>query len=135
MAQETENKSTIIFCVVVVVLGLGIWGGWMVFGNKLKARDKLNQGARAFKAAQYTQAIENFKTAIQLDPQLQTARLYLATAYANQFIPGAESEENIKVGMQAIDEFKKVLADDQSNVNSVAGIASIYFNMKKLDEA
>src|SRR5258708_154151 len=116
MAQETETKATIIFLVVVVVLGLGVWGGWIAFGNKLKARDKLNQGARAFKAAQYTQAIENFKTAIQLDPQLQVAKLYLATAYANQFIPGAESDDNIKLGMQAIDEFKSVLADDPANV-------------------
>jgi tetratricopeptide (TPR) repeat protein len=134
-AQDSESKATIIFLVVVVLIGLGVWGGWVAFGNKLKARDKLNQGARAFKAAQYTQAIENFKLAIQLDPQLQTARLYLATAYANQFIPGAESDDNIKMGMQAIDEFKKVLADDPSNVNSVAGIASIYFNMKKFEEA
>jgi tetratricopeptide (TPR) repeat protein len=70
-----------------------------------------------------------------LDPELPVARLYLATAYAQQFIPGAESEDNLKIGQQAIDEFKKVLDQDPNNVNSVAGIASIYFNMKRLDDA
>ncbi len=70
-----------------------------------------------------------------LDPQLQVARLYLATAYANQFIPGADSADNTRVGEQAIAEFKNVLKDDPNNVNSVAGIASIYYNMKKFDDA
>ena len=135
MAKETDNKPLIITVIVVVVLAAGGWFAWGAVGNKLKARDRLNQGVRAYKSAQYTQAIEQFKTAISLDPTLQVARLYLATAYANQFIPGAESDENMKVGQQAIDEFKKVLAEDPSNVNSVAGIASLYFNMKKLEEA
>ena len=102
---------------------------------KLQARDQLNKGMRAYKSAQYTQAAEFFKTACVLDPKLQVARLYLATAYAQQFIPGAESPENTQMGQRAIDEFKKVLVEDPSNVNSVAGIASIYFNMKKLDDA
>ncbi len=135
ITKDTDNKPLIISIIVVVVLAAGGWLGWSAFGNKLKARDRLNQGVRAYKAAQYTQAIEFFKTAISLDPQLQVARLYLATAYANQFIPGAPSDENLKIGQQAIDEFKKVLADDPGNVNSVAGIASLYFNMQKLEDA
>jgi Tfp pilus assembly protein PilF len=109
--------------------------GWILVGNKLRARDQLRQGVQSFKSAQYTPAVENFKKAIQLDPSLEVAKLYLATAYANQFIPGAESDDNMKMGQSAIDEFKAVLKDDPSNVNSVAGIASLYFNMKKLDDA
>ncbi len=103
--------------------------------NSLMARDQLNKGVRAYKAAQYNTAIEHFKRAMELDPTLLVARLYLATAYANQYIPGAESEENMKIGEQAIQAFKDVLERDPNNVNSVAGIASLYFNMKKLEEA
>lgn len=103
--------------------------------DRLKARDQLNKGIRAYKMAQYTQAAEFFKTACALDPKLPVARLYLATAYAQQFIPGAESEENTKMGERAVEEFKKVLVDEPNNANSVAGIASIYFNMKRLDDA
>ena len=44
-----------------------------------------------------------------LDPNLTNARLYLATAYANQYIPGAPSDENIRMGQQAIQEFQAVL--------------------------
>ena len=62
--------------------------------NKLKARNQLNTGVQAFKNAQYAEAVENFKKAVDLDPNFPPARLYLATAYMQQYIPGAESPEN-----------------------------------------
>ena len=61
--------------------------------NKLKARDQLNKGVQAFTAAQYPEAVERFKTAVELDPGFSAARLYLATAYMQQYIPGADSPE------------------------------------------
>jgi tetratricopeptide (TPR) repeat protein len=52
--------------------------------NKLRARDQLNKGVQAYKNAKYEEAIEKFKNAVALDPSLINAKLYLATAYANQ---------------------------------------------------
>ena len=103
--------------------------------TKLRARDQLNKGVHAYRSAQFQQAIGFFRTAIELDPTLLNAKLYLATAFASQYIPGGESEENIKMGETAIKEFGEVLKDDPQNVNSLFGIASIYYNMKKFDEA
>jgi len=103
--------------------------------NKLKARDELNKGIAQYKAAKYALAVERFKEAVQLDPGLPTARLYLATAYANQYVPGSESEENLQFAEQAIAEFQKVLEMDPSNLSSISGIASLYFQMKRMDEA
>lgn len=102
---------------------------------KLKARDSLNKGVAAFKAAQYPSAVEHFKSAIESDPTLTNARLYLATAYASQYVPGAESESNTQVGEQAIAEFEKVLQGDPNNIGSISGIASLYFQMKRFDQA
>lgn len=103
--------------------------------TKLRARDQLNKGVQAYKNAKYEQAIERFKNAVALDPRLLNARLYLATAYAQQYIPGADTPENNAMGQQAIDEYKRVLEMDPKNINSVKGIASLYFNMKKFDLA
>jgi tetratricopeptide (TPR) repeat protein len=103
--------------------------------TKLKARDQLNKGVQSYKNAKYEDAIAHFQKAVALDPKLLNARLYLATAYAQQYIPGADTPENNQVGQQAIDEYKKVLQMDPKNTNSVKGIASLYFNMKKFDQA
>jgi len=97
--------------------------------SKLKARDLLNKGVAAFKGGQYDTAIEDFKQAKDLDPGLMNARLYLATAYASQYIPGAPSEQNIRLGTQAVNEFKEVLEVDPNNLSATDGIGSIIFQM------
>jgi len=103
--------------------------------QKLKARDQLNKGVQAFKNAQYPQAVDHFKTAVELDPTFATARLYLATAYYQQYIPGADSPDNVKMADAALDQFQQVLQRDPKNVLAIANIASLYFNEKKLDDA
>lgn len=103
--------------------------------NKLKARDQLNKGVTAYKNARYEEAIDHFQQAVSLDPGLVNARLYLATAYAQQYIPGVETDDNNKMGFQAIDMYKDVLTRDPKSVNSAKGIAYIFLNMKKFDDA
>ena len=64
--------------------------------TKLRARDQLNKGVTAYRNAQFQAAILHFKNAVALDPTLLNARLYLATAYAQQYVPGGESPDNVK---------------------------------------
>ena len=96
--------------------------------DKLKSRDQLNKGVKAFKNAKYADAVEHFKEAIALDPTNPNARLYLATAYMSQWIPGAESPENLEMANKAKDEFMKVLDQDPTNTTALASLASIAYN-------
>lgn len=96
---------------------------------KLKARDLLNQGVVAYRDGKYDLSIEDFKEAKNLDPALINARLYLATAYATQYVPGAPSDENIRSGEAAVKEFQDVLANDPSNISAIDGVGSILYNM------
>jgi tetratricopeptide (TPR) repeat protein len=103
--------------------------------NKLRARDQLNKGVQAYKAANYEQSIEHFKNAINLDNDLKVAKMYLATAYAQQYVPGVDTPENLRNAQQAIEEYKHVLESDPTNVTSLKGIAFLYMQQKKFDEA
>jgi tetratricopeptide (TPR) repeat protein len=103
--------------------------------NKLKARDQLNKGVAAFRNAQFQQSIMHFKTAVDLDPTLLNARLYLATAYAQQYIPGGDSEDNVQIANQAIQSFEDVLKMDPVNLTAISSIAQIYYNMKEFEKA
>jgi tetratricopeptide (TPR) repeat protein len=106
--------------------------------SKLRARDQLNKGVTAYKNTKYEEAIDHFQQAVALDPSLINAKMYLATAYAQQYIPGADTPDNNKMAEQAIDQYKHVLdmnpARDQK-VNAAKGIASLYFNQKNFEEA
>jgi len=113
------------FCLLVLfTLVAGLSGC-----NKLHARDLLNKGVAAFKNAQFDTAVEDFKQAKELDPDLINARLYLATAYASQYIPGAPSDENMRHGQEAITEYKDVLDKDANNLSAIDGLASILYQM------
>ena len=113
--------------------------------DKLRSRDHLNQGVNAFKNAKYPDAVEHFKQAIALDPTNPNAQLYLATAYMSQWIPGAESPDNVDMANKATDGFLKVLEKDAENTTALASLASLSYNeaqslppdkkIEKLDEA
>jgi tetratricopeptide (TPR) repeat protein len=103
--------------------------------NKLRARDQLNKGVQSYKNTRYEEAIDHFQQAVSLDSSLINARLYLATAYAQQYIPGADTEDNNKMAQQAIEQYKAVLERDKKNINSVKGIAYLYLQMKKFEDA
>src|SRR5579871_1812182 len=129
------NKNVKLFTLAGLMLALISSVGC----SKLRARDQLNKGVEAYKNAHYEQAIDHFQQAVQLDPGLVNARMYLATAFVSQYIPGVDSPDNLRTAQQAIDEYQKVLdnpaaARDQK-VNSAKGVAYLYLNQKKWDDA
>jgi tetratricopeptide (TPR) repeat protein len=136
--MKRSARFLVVLAVAASLTGLGC--------DRLRARDQLNKGVQSYRGAQYDSAIEHFKNAVSLDPTLTVAGLYLATAYAQQCVPGVDTPDNTRNCNQAIDEFKKLLDKNPSDINSLKGIASLYFNMasgaakpedklKDLDEA
>ena len=103
--------------------------------QKLKARDQLNKGVQAYKGAKYEEAIGHFEQAVNDDPTLPMARAYLATAYAQQVVPDLTTPENLKTANLAIENYQKVLDQKPGDINSMKGIASIYFNTDNYDQA
>jgi tetratricopeptide (TPR) repeat protein len=128
------NKNVRLLTLAAVALALFSAVGC----NKLKARDQLNKGVKAYKDNHYEQAIDHFQQAVQLDPALINARMYLATAYVSQYIPGVDSPDNLRTAQSAIDEYQKVIDSNPSRdqkVNSAKGVAYLYLNEKKWDDA
>jgi tetratricopeptide (TPR) repeat protein len=122
--MERKSPARVVFVLLAVGVAFAVAGC-----AKLRARNDLNKGVQAYENAQFDTAIEYFKQAKQLDPTLLNARLYLAQAYASQYIPGAPSDENKRNGEQAIAEWKEVLQIDPNNTNALGGIGSMYYNM------
>ncbi|MBI2149605.1 MAG: hypothetical protein HYU27_03240 [Acidobacteria bacterium] len=125
--MKRHTKLMIAFLAILALASTGC--------AKLQARDNLNKGVQAFTQAHYENAIEFFKEAVKLDPELTNAEIYLATAYAQMFIPGAQSEQNQKYAEMAEMTFQNVLNRDSANINAIAGLASIYQNTNQFDKS
>ena len=122
--HSKNSSSTALFAVALLAVAFSAAGC-----KKLEARDELNKGVAAYRDGKFDQSIEFFKAAKDNDPTLMNARLYLATAYATQYIPGAPSDENIRMGKAAVTEFQDVLTVDPGNISAIDGIGSILYNV------
>jgi tetratricopeptide (TPR) repeat protein len=128
-----RHSNKLLSAALVVLLGGALGCGKQL--DQLRARNELNRGVRAFEAANFTAAADSFAKALEYDPELLAARTYQATAYRMQYVPGSTSPDNLKVADQALAGFQDVLEKDPSNQLAMTSIASLYFDMGKLDEA
>jgi tetratricopeptide (TPR) repeat protein len=128
--KHQAKVAALVFVSALLMLSTGC--------NKLRARDQLNKGVQAYKSARFEQAIEHFKNSVDLDPGLETARLYLATAYMGQYVPGVDLPENKRNAELAIEQYQNVLNSDPKQnaaVLSLKGLAAIHFNLKEFEKA
>jgi tetratricopeptide (TPR) repeat protein len=125
------------------VLFVGIFlaelaGTSCLFAQEPSAKDEIRAGLLAYQFSNYSSAADHFEAALKLDPGSLEARLGLAGSYAQQYIPGDESEANVELATQAIDAFKTVLKgdpSDQQRYQTTVSIASLSFNRKRWDDA
>jgi tetratricopeptide (TPR) repeat protein len=102
------------------------------------ADDELKLGVQAYKHSKFEEAVAHFERCVALDPANTTGHLYLATAFAQQYIPGADTAENNRMAEQAIDQYQHVLdgnPETSAKINSTKGIAYLYLQMKKFDDS
>ena len=121
----------------MMALAVALGGMMLTLGGckRLAARDHLNKGVEAFKSAHYEEAINHFQQATQLDPSLPMAKTYLASALAQNVVPGLDSKENKANADHAISLFQEVFDKDPTDANSAKQIAAIYFSLNNFDKA
>lgn len=124
---------------VVLLLAAAVPIAGCGFYTQLRARNSLNKGVKAFTEQKYDKAAEFFEESISLDPEFEIARMYLATTYTSQFVPGSPDPKSQEMAEKAITTFKEVIdkAKDKSkpNINAMLSIASLYYQLKRYDES
>ena len=119
----------------LVVTLLLLATGSLLAQDPTDVRGWLNRGVQEFKTARYPEARAAFQKAVDLDPANVTPRLYLATAWMQEFIPGVESLDNRATAANAEREFLRVLDLDRTNKLATASIAALYLNQRRWDDA
>jgi tetratricopeptide (TPR) repeat protein len=129
------NSKWLAVLVLLAVMPLSGCG----FMNKLRARDYLNKGVKAFTDQKYDAAAQYFQKTLEYDPSFETARMYLATAYTSQFVPGSTDPKSEEMAKKAIQTFKEVVEaakDPQKpNINAMLSIASLYYQLKNYPDS
>lgn len=119
----------------VVVLALFWCFPASLWAQLATADSELEQGVQASEDARYEDAIQHFQRSISLDPRNKAAHLYLATIYYQLYMPGVDTPENLQVAQAAIEQYQNVFELDPKSQEAVKGIAHLYLQMKKFEEA
>lgn len=129
------NKKWLVILALAAAIPLSGCG----FITKLRARDKLNKGVKAFVEQKYEEAAKLFEESIQLDPDFQVARMYLATTYTSQFIPGSPDPKSQEMADKAIETFSGILdmpnTTPETASNAMISIASLYYQRLEYDKS
>jgi tetratricopeptide (TPR) repeat protein len=129
------NSKWLAVLFILAVLPLSGCG----FIDKLQARNNLNKGVKAYTDQKFEAAAQYFEKSLQLDPNFESARMYLATAYSSQFIPGASDPKSLEMAKKAIGVFEEVIAkaadQNKPNINAMLGLASLYWQLEQIDKS
>jgi tetratricopeptide (TPR) repeat protein len=110
----------------------------MSAAQSVSENSELKLGVQAYKRNKFEEAQDHFQKAVAQDPTNIHAHLYLATVYAQQYVPGVDIAENKRLGEGAIEQYRDVLdlsPAPAEAVNAVKGLAYLELQMKRFDEA
>jgi len=102
--------------------------------NRVRAKNALNEGVRAYREGNFAAAEEKFRYSYELDPEQRNAPLLIARAVHQQYKPGVPAPENVAVGEKAIAAYQTVLDRDPSNDDAYKSIVFLHGQMKNEDK-
>jgi TonB family protein len=117
-----------------VVLALAAAGACLGQTNAEEARKELEQGARAYRDGQFAEAEQHFRRSLELDPEGQSTRLFIARAAQQQYKPGDPSPENVAQAEKAIAAYADLLGDEKVGEDAYTATVFLYGQLKREDK-
>jgi tetratricopeptide (TPR) repeat protein len=102
--------------------------------NRVRAKNQLNEAARAYRDGQFVEAEQYSRRALELDPDSKTAPLFVARTLHAQYKPGVQAPENLAKANEAIQAYQKILDRDPKNEEAYKAIAYLYGATKEDDK-
>ena len=94
--------------------------------NRIRAKNQLNEAAKAYREGHFPEAEQHSRRAAELDPNNKTAPMFIARTIHAQYRPGVQSPENIAKAQEAITAYQQLLANNPQDEESYKAIAYLY---------
>jgi tetratricopeptide (TPR) repeat protein len=94
--------------------------------NRIRAKNQLNEAARAYHEGHFEEAEQYSRKALELDPNSKTAPLFIARSIHAQYRQGVQSPENLAKAQEAIQAYQRILERDPKNEEAYKAIAYLY---------
>ena len=102
--------------------------------NRVRAKNELNEAARAYREGHFTEAEQYSRRALAMDPNSKTALSFIARTIHAQYRQGVQAPENIAKANEAIAAYQTILAKDPKNDEAYKAIAYLLGAIKEDDK-
>jgi hypothetical protein len=124
----SQTRIAIVLAVLVAVSsGCGVI-------NRIRAKNQLNEAARAYREGRFPEAEQHSREAASLDPDNKTAPMFIARTIHAQYRPGVQSPENIAKAQEAIQAYQAILQKNPGDEEAYKAIAYLYGAIKEDDK-
>jgi len=114
--------------IVAILAGVLVSMSGCGFINKLRAKNSLNEGVRAFNGGKYESAQQLFAEALEFDSENVNAQLFYARAINARF----EQKQTEELGLKALDAYQNIINHSKDNPKAVD--QALAFQAKVYDE-
>jgi hypothetical protein len=101
---------------------------------RIRAKNQLNEAARAYREGKFVEAEQHSREAAALDPENKTAPMFIARTIHAQYRPGVQSPENVAKAQQAIEAYQAILQANPKDEEAYKAIAYLYGAIKDDDK-
>ena len=102
--------------------------------NRIRAKNQLNEAARAYREGRFPEAEQHSREAASLDPDNKTAPMFIARTIHAQYRPGVQTPDNVAKAQQAIEAYQKILENNPKDDEAYKAVAYLYGAIKEDDK-
>lgn len=124
--MKLSQTRIAIFLAILVVMNSGCG-----IVNRVRAKNQLNEAARAYREGHFTEAEQYSRRALELDPDSKSAPAFIARTIHAQYRPGVQTPENIAKANEAIAAYQQILQKNPDNDEAYKAIAYLLGAIKE----
>jgi hypothetical protein len=98
--------------------------------NKIRAKNELNETARAYREGHFEEAEQHARRALSFDPDNKTAAIFIARVIHQQYKPGVDTPDNLAKAREAITAYQRIMEKDPNNDEAYKAISVLYSAIK-----
>ena len=102
--------------------------------NRIRAKNQLNEAARAYREGRFEEAEQHSRQAASYDPENKTAPMFIARTIHAQYRPGVQTPDNIAKAQKAIEAYQVILQNNPKDEEAYKAIAYLYGAIKDEDK-
>ena len=130
----SQTRIAIIVLAILVATTLVVTASGCGVINRIRAKNQLNEAARAYHEGKFPEAEQHSREAASLDPNNKTAPMFIARSIHAQYRPGVQTPENIAKAQEAIQAYQQILDKNPKDDEAYKAIAYLYGATKEDDK-